>query len=70
MNPAPGVDYLHPDLAANMWVNPGEIPDNGIDDDENGYVDGEHHKRLLLNHLDSDAENGGTPACFPLLAYR
>jgi len=34
-----GVQYTHPDLAANMWVNPGEIPDNGIDDDTNGYVD-------------------------------
>lgn len=34
-----GVDYTHPDLAANMWVNTGEIPGNGIDDDGNGYVD-------------------------------
>ena len=34
-----GVDYNHPDLAANMWINPGEIPNNGIDDDGNGYVD-------------------------------
>ncbi|MBR4219855.1 MAG: S8 family serine peptidase, partial [Victivallales bacterium] len=34
-----GVDYNHPDLAANMWVNTREIPDNGIDDDNNGYVD-------------------------------
>lgn len=34
-----GVDYRHPDLASNMWVNPGEIPGNGIDDDGNGYVD-------------------------------
>jgi subtilisin family serine protease len=34
-----GVDYSHPDLVANMWTNEGEIPDNGIDDDENGYVD-------------------------------
>ena len=34
-----GIDYTHPDLAANMWRNPGEIPDNGIDDDGNGYVD-------------------------------
>lgn len=32
----------HPDLAANMWTNPGEIPDNGIDDDGNGYVDDVH----------------------------
>lgn len=34
-----GVDYNHPDLAANIWTNPGEIPGNGIDDDGNGYVD-------------------------------
>ena len=37
-----GVDYTHPDLAANMWVNPGEIPGNGLDDDGNGYVDDVH----------------------------
>lgn len=34
-----GVDYEHEDLAANMWVNPGEIPGNGIDDDGNGFPD-------------------------------
>jgi subtilisin family serine protease len=34
-----GVDYNHPDLAANIWTNPGEIPNNGIDDDANGYTD-------------------------------
>jgi C1A family cysteine protease len=34
-----GVDYTHPDLAANMWTNTGEIADNGIDDDGNGYID-------------------------------
>lgn len=34
-----GVDYRHPDLADNMWVNEGEIPGNGVDDDGNGYVD-------------------------------
>ena len=34
-----GVDYTHPDLAANMWHNPGEIAGNGLDDDGNGYVD-------------------------------
>lgn len=37
-----GVDYNHPDLAANIWTNPGEIPGNGIDDDANGYVDDVH----------------------------
>lgn len=30
-----GVDYNHPDLAANMWTNTAEIPGNGIDDDTN-----------------------------------
>ena len=34
-----GVHYTHEDLAANMWVNPGETAGNGIDDDGNGYVD-------------------------------
>ena len=34
-----GVNFTHPDLAPNMWVNPGEIPGNGVDDDGNGYVD-------------------------------
>ena len=34
-----GVDYRHPDLRDAMWTNPNEIPDNGIDDDGNGYVD-------------------------------
>ena len=34
-----GVKYDHPDLAENMWTNKGEVPGNGIDDDNNGYVD-------------------------------
>jgi subtilisin family serine protease len=34
-----GVNYNHPDLAANIWRNPAEIAGNGIDDDKNGYVD-------------------------------
>ena len=34
-----GIDYNHPDLAPNIWTNPGEIAGNGIDDDHNGYVD-------------------------------
>lgn len=33
------VKYDHPDLAANMWKNEKEVPDNGVDDDKNGYVD-------------------------------
>src|SRR5262249_19194324 len=34
-----GADYNHQDLAANIWHNPGEIPNNGIDDDGDGLVD-------------------------------
>ena len=34
-----GVDIEHEDLKDNLWVNEGEIPDNGIDDDNNGYID-------------------------------
>ena len=34
-----GVAYTHPDLAANIWINSGEIAGNGIDDDGNGFVD-------------------------------
>lgn len=34
-----GILYTHPDLAQNMWVNTEEIAGNGIDDDDNGYVD-------------------------------
>ena len=34
-----GIDYRHDDLAPKAWINPGEIPENGLDDDGNGYVD-------------------------------
>lgn len=37
-----GIDYNHEDLAANIWVNPNEIAGNGIDDDNNGYIDDVH----------------------------
>ncbi len=34
-----GAEYTHPDLQANIWQNPEEIPANGIDDDQNGFAD-------------------------------
>lgn len=37
-----GVDLGHEDLAANLWTNPGETPGNGMDDDNDGYVDDVH----------------------------
>ena len=37
-----GVDFSHPDLTDRAWTNPGEIPGNGLDDDDNGFVDDIH----------------------------
>ncbi|MDP8202909.1 MAG: S8 family serine peptidase, partial [Candidatus Tenebribacter mawsonii] len=37
-----GIDYEHEDLEDNIWTNWDEIPDNGIDDDNNGYIDDIH----------------------------
>lgn len=34
-----GIRYTHQDLEGNMWTNANEIPDNGVDDDDNGYID-------------------------------
>jgi thermitase len=37
-----GIDYTHPDLAVNIWTNPGEIAGDGKDNDGNGYIDDVH----------------------------
>lgn len=37
-----GIDAAHEDLKRVLWINPKEIPGNGIDDDKNGYVDDVH----------------------------
>lgn len=34
-----GIDTNHPDIKYNLWINKGEIPENKIDDDNNGYID-------------------------------
>lgn len=44
-----GVDYSHPDLVDNIWVNPNEVPNNGIDDDNNGYIDDMHGINAIDN---------------------
>ena len=53
-----GVDYNHPDLAGNMWTNPGEIPGNGEDDDSNGYVDDVYGIDAINNDSDPFDDNG------------
>jgi subtilisin family serine protease len=56
-----GIHTTHQDLAPNLWVNPGEIPGNGVDDDGNGYTDDVHG----INAIDgtgsgADQRNHGT----------
>jgi subtilisin family serine protease len=51
-----GVNYSHPELSGKMWVNPGEIPGNGIDDDGNGFVD--DHRGWNFSTEDNDPMDG------------
>lgn len=53
-----GIDRTHPNLKANLWTNPGEIPDNGIDDDRNGYVDDVHGYDFVNRQGDPKDDNG------------
>ncbi|HEX8361417.1 MAG TPA: subtilase family N-terminal domain-containing protein, partial [Longimicrobium sp.] len=55
-----GIDGDHVDLAAALWTNAGEVPDNGIDDDGNGYVDDVHGWNYVAdtNNPDDDAGHG------------
>jgi subtilisin family serine protease len=56
-----GIDYNHPDLAANMWVNPGEIPGDGIDNDNNGVIDDVHGYNAYADNGDPmDTNSHGT----------
>lgn len=53
-----GIDDNHPDLADNVWVNPGEIPGNDLDDDNNGYVDDVHGYDFENNDGDPFDDDG------------
>ena len=53
-----GGNLNHPDLDGNRWVNENEIPDNGIDDDNNGYVD-DYLGWDVTNENDNFAPNNG-----------
>jgi subtilisin family serine protease len=53
-----GVDYDHEDLSQNIWVNADEIPDNGIDDDKNGYVDDYYGVNIVAGKGNGDDDNG------------
>ena len=49
-----GMKLDHPDLAPNVWTNFGEIPGNGVDDDNNGYVDDLHGVDLTTANANND----------------
>ena len=55
-----GIDYLHEDLAPNIWLNEGEVPGNGLDDDLNGYIDDVHGFDFVSDDSDpmDDQEHG------------
>jgi subtilisin family serine protease len=55
-----GLQLDHPDLAANVWTNPKEIPGNGIDDDRSGVVDDVHGANMfdLTNNVRDDNGHG------------
>ncbi|MCB9093070.1 MAG: S8 family serine peptidase [Halobacteriovoraceae bacterium] len=55
-----GVDYNHEDLVNKMWINHGEIPGNGIDDDENGYIDDVYGINTLVR------DDNGLPTTDPI----
>ena len=53
-----GVDYNHIDLRNNIWINAAEIPNNGRDDDGNGYIDDVYGWDFVSNDKDPMDDNG------------
>jgi hypothetical protein len=51
-----GVDIKHPELAANIWTNPKEIPGNAVDDDNDGYVDDVRGWNFVDNNNDPNPQ--------------
>ncbi len=58
-----GIDYHHPDLKKNIYTNSKEIPDNGIDDDGNGYIDDIHGWNFVDNNSNANDDNGHGTHC-------
>jgi hypothetical protein len=56
-----GVDLEHEDFGNNLWKNHAEIPDNGIDDDNNGYIDDYHGWNILSDDDQLSSGSHGTP---------
>lgn len=52
-----GFDITHPDFGDNLWINYNEIPNNGIDDDNNGFID--DYRGWNVHGNNDDVTNGG-----------
>ncbi|MBI9033521.1 MAG: S8 family serine peptidase [Bacteroidales bacterium] len=63
-----GVDWDHPDLDDNIWTNWDEIPDNGIDDDNNGYIDDTRGWDYINNDNDPNDDNSHGTHCAGIAA--
>jgi subtilisin family serine protease len=55
-----GVDRTHPDLADHIWTNLDEVPDNGLDDDGNGFIDDTWGWEFCEDHNDPSLGSHGT----------
>jgi subtilisin family serine protease len=53
-----GIFAIHDDLLANMWRNTKEIPNNGLDDDRNGYID-DYFGMNAINRIGSGTDDHG-----------
>lgn len=62
-----GADITHNDLANNLWTNPDEIPDDGIDNDGNGIIDDVHGANFINNSNDVADPNGHGTHCAGLI---
>lgn len=67
-----GIDINHEELRDNIWTNSDEIPDNGIDDDNNGYID-DYHGYNFINgnanvYVSADEDIHGTHAAGTIIA--
>jgi subtilisin family serine protease len=62
-----GIDYTHPDLAANMWRNPNEIAGDRIDNDNNGWVDDVYGVNTIGGNGDPRDDQGHGTFCAGLI---
>lgn len=65
-----GVDYTHPDIRENIWTNFAEIPDNGIDDDGNGYIDDYYGWNAVEENGDPMDDHGHGTHCAGIIGMQ